>query len=446
MPSPASTPSRLAHGGNGSSIPPSPGLGGSISNLLLKESRALLLDPLPQAALDILIDAGFTVEEAYEPQSEADLVRRISDYHLVCLDDHREDLYLSDEVIRSAHRLLAIGVFGGQTQSVDLHTAQTMGIPVFNAPFQHQNAIAELCISFIVLLARQIGDRSREIHEGEWNKVSANCYEIRGKTLGILGYTRLGGQLGVMAEAMGMRVVFWDEQAVMPIGRAESRATIDAVLAVSDYVVLNLEPSKENTGVIGKKELATMKKGSYLINPSFGDAVDVAALADALKSGHLAGAAIDALPSPPAPTPETPKPAPDAGLAPLRDLKNVLLTPSLSSHKTSESAIRIANEVATSLAHFVHRGSTVGAANFPSIAASWPLQDGVRRICNVHRNVRGVLREIDYVVGNYNVGKQVLDTKEGVGYLVVDVQAEDLATEVVSQLAVLSHSIRTRIL
>ncbi|KAJ1569566.1 hypothetical protein HK405_001830 [Cladochytrium tenue] len=306
-----------------------------------------------------------------------------------------------------------------------------MGIPVFTAPFQHQNAIAELCISFIVLLARKIGDRSKEIHSGEWNKVSANCYEVRGKTLGIVGYAHLGGQLGVMAEAMGMRVVFWDEQAVMPIGRAESKPSVDAVLASSDFLVLNVEAAPENVGLIGKKELALMKKGSYLINPSFGDAsdfeVDIPALADALTSGHLEGAAIDAEPSGGA--------APGDALAPLQGLKNVILTPSLSLHNTRESEIRIAHEVATLVAHYLQRGSTIGASNFPSIASSWPLSENTRRICNVHRNVRGVLREIDLVVGNYNVGKQVLDTKDGIGYLVVDVQTDDVATEVVSQLA-----------
>ncbi|KAJ1569163.1 hypothetical protein HK405_009038 [Cladochytrium tenue] len=224
----------------------------------------------------------------------------------------------------------------------------------------------------------------------------------------------------------------------MPIGRAESKPSVDAVLASSDFLVLNVEAAPENVGLIGKKELAVMKKGSYLINPSFGDAVDIPALADALSSGHLEGAAIDAEPSGGAS-------AGDA-LAPLQGLKNVILTPSLSLHNTRESEIRIAHEVATLVAHYLQRGSTIGASNFPSIASSWPLSENTRRICNVHRNVRGVLREIDLVVGNYNVGKQVLDTKDGIGYLVVDVQTDEVATEVVSQLAVLSHSIRTRIL
>ncbi|KAJ3415695.1 hypothetical protein HDV05_004373 [Chytridiales sp. JEL 0842] len=402
-----------------------------------REIRVLVLDPIPESALNLFKQADYKIDLAFEDHSEADLVKKIGDYNIVCLKDEREEMYLTDEVIKSGHRLLAIGIFGKGTSCVDLVIAQSMGIPVFTSPFQHQGSVAEIVISFIVLLARQIGDRSKEIHTGEWNKISAGCNEVRGKTLGIVGYGQVGSQLGVMAEALSMQIIFYDNVALMPIGRAMPKNTLDELLVESDFVALNVSSIPENVKFIGEKQLAKMKKGSYLINASFGDAIDLDALAASLKSGHLAGAAIDCFPN-------QPKTKSTNFTNPLMGLKNVIMTPNIGD-LTLEANERVGVEVSNALLRYIHTGSTVGASNFPSVAA-WPLKPGSRRILNMHRNVRGVLQEVDYILSAYNVGKQVLDTKDGLGYLVADIATENVTTEIVSQLALLAHTVRTRIL
>ncbi|KAI8814978.1 D-isomer specific 2-hydroxyacid dehydrogenase [Cladochytrium replicatum] len=313
-----------------------------------------------------------------------------------------------------------------------------MGIPVFNSPYQHQLAVAELIVSSTVLLARQIGDRSREIHEKEWNKVSANCYEVRGKTMGIVGYGHIGSQLGILAEAMGMKVIFYDDVAVMPIGNAEPRESLNDLLSQSDFVSINVSLTPENSKMIGKEQIAKMKKGSYLINAAYGEAIDLDALSEALKSGHLRGAALDAFPQ------SLTDVKAETFSNPFEGCKNVILTPQIGD-KTIESFERMGSEVATALVRYVTDGTTVGAINFPSIAA-WPLRPNTRRIVNMHRNVRGVLKEIDNILAAYNVGKQVLDTKDGLGYLIADIGTDSVTAEIVSQLALLANTIRTRIL
>ncbi|KAI9332241.1 D-3-phosphoglycerate dehydrogenase [Obelidium mucronatum] len=402
-----------------------------------KEVKLLVLDALPPTAMDIFKNSGFKIDICLEPLSEAQLVKKITEYNVVVLKDDREEQYLTDEVLKSGHRLLAIGVFGKNANCVDLEVAQSMGIPVFTSPFQHQGSVAEITISFIVLLARQIGDRSKEIHTGEWNKISAGCTEVRGKTLGIVGYGQVGSQLGVMAEALSLQVVFYDTNSVMPIGRATSRKTLDELLKESDYVALNVTSTPENVKLIGKRELGLMKKTSYLINASYGEAVDIDALAEAVKSGQIRGCALDVFPNQPNGKKAEFK-------TPLMGLKNVLMTPNIGDF-TLEGEMRVGTEVATAVVNNIKLGSTVGTANFPSISA-WPLKAGTRRIINVHRNVRGVLQEIDYILSGYNVGKQILDTKDNLGYIIADIATDDVTTEIVSQLALLAHTVKTRIL
>ncbi|KAI8814972.1 phosphoglycerate dehydrogenase [Cladochytrium replicatum] len=409
-----------------------------LSPNLKKELRVLVLDPLPKSALKVFADANYKIDENFETLSESELVKTIGDYNIVCLRNERDYIYLTDEVLRSGHRLLAVGVFSRFVSQVDLQTAQVMGIPVFNSPYQHQLAVAELIVSSTVLLARQIGDRSREIHEKEWNKVSANCYEVRGKTMGIVGYGHIGSQLGILAEAMGMKVIFYDDVAVMPIGNAEPRESLNDLLSQSDFVSINVSLTPENSKMIGKEQIAKMKKGSYLINAAYGEAIDLDALSEALKSGHLRGAALDAFPQ------SLTDVKAETFSNPFEGCKNVILTPQIGD-KTIESFERMGSEVATALVRYVTDGTTVGAINFPSIAA-WPLRPNTRRIVNMHRNVRGVLKEIDNILAAYNVGKQVLDTKDGLGYLIADIGTDSVTAEIVSQLALLANTIRTRIL
>ncbi|KAI8908997.1 D-isomer specific 2-hydroxyacid dehydrogenase [Gorgonomyces haynaldii] len=308
-----------------------------------------------------------------------------------------------------------------------------MGIPVFTAPYQHQTSVSEMVISYIVLLARQIGDRSREIHTGEWNKTSNNCHEVRGKTLGLVGYGHCGSQLGVMAEALSLRVIFYDVVSLMPIGRAEPVSSLNELLEQADYVVLNISKTPENNKLFGKEQFQKMKSSSYFINVSYGDAVDEQALADALKSGHLAGAALDTVTA-----------TNGKFESPLVGLKNVILTPGIASY-TIDSFVRIVSEVCESIVRYIKEGTTTGAVNFPSVAG-WKLAPGNCRILCIHYNVRGVLREIDHILSTYNVGKQILDTKDRLGYLIADVKTENVSTEIVSQLAMLANTIRTRII
>ncbi|KAI8899369.1 D-isomer specific 2-hydroxyacid dehydrogenase [Globomyces pollinis-pini] len=397
--------------------------------------KVLLLDPLPIGTANAFLQ-NYTVVECFDDLSEPELVKKISDFHVVCLSREKDECILTEEVLRSANRLLAIGVFGSLSNQVDMDTAQLMGIPVFTAPFQHQHSVAELVISQLILLSRQIGDRSKEIHQGEWQKTSNDCHEVRSKTLGIVGYGHAGSQLGVMAEALSIKVIFYDLMALMPIGRAEPVSSVDELLAQSDFVSLHVTCHPDNKHLIGKEQLLKMKKGSLLINNSYGDAVDHEALAEVIKSGHLGGAAIDVFPDS-----DTPVKSNSKFTSPLQNLRNVILTPAYS-HKTTESAQRVGSEITNSVVRYINDGTTSGSMNFPSVA-TWQLQKGHSRIICMHRNVRGVLREIDNILSAYNVRKQVLDTKDKVGYLIADVTTEKVSTEIVSQLALLANTIRT---
>ncbi|KXS20766.1 NAD(P)-binding protein [Gonapodya prolifera JEL478] len=310
-------------------------------------------------------------------------------------------------------------------------------IPVFSSPYGHSYSVAELSICFIICLARQLTDRTLEMHTSEWNKVSSNCYEVRGKTLGIVGYGHIGSQLGVLAESIGMRVIFYDIATVLPMGRNQPQASLAALLPVSDFVAVCVSPTDENRKFIGPNEIRQMKKGSYIVNTSYGDAIDLDAVAEALKSKHLAGAAFDVFP-------KTPLSNSTTFQHPFSGLKNVIMVPNLGD-ATQQAHERVGHDVANSIARFLNEGASVGAVNFPSIQ-TWALKPGTRRILNMHRNVRGVLKEIDYILSAYNVGKQVLETNGKLGYLIADVNTEEVTTEIVAQLALLSNTIRSRIL
>ncbi|KAJ3266537.1 hypothetical protein HK104_006107 [Borealophlyctis nickersoniae] len=411
-----------------------------------KTVKVLLLDPIPSAALRAFHEANYEIEEAFEEMSEGELARRIGEFNIVCIEHTSEDIILTDEVLRSAHRLLAIGVFSQTPSQVDLSTARIMGVPVFTSPYSRFHSVAELMVSSLILLARQVPDRSREIHSGTWNKISTNCYEVRGKTLGIVGYGHVGSQLGVMAEALSLRVIFYDSVALMPIGRASPKNSLEGLLAESDFVALNVSSVPENVKMFGKAQFDMMKPGSYLINASFNEAIDLDALAEAIKSGHLRGAAIDQFPSQPKSNKKTPF------TNPLQNLPNVILTPAIGD-QTEEGKERVAVDVTSSIVRYISDGTTYGAVSFPSIAA-WPIKTGMVKISSWSwiRNPLWIssgwlkMKEIDYILSAYNVQKQVLDTDSGVGYLIADVATEHLATEIVSQLAMLSNTIRTRIL
>jgi D-3-phosphoglycerate dehydrogenase / 2-oxoglutarate reductase len=319
---------------------------------------------------------------------------------------------------------------------VETRSANAGGVPVFNAPFSNTRSVAELVIAEVIMLTRQLGDRSREVHQGQWRKVATGSHEVRGKTLGIIGYGHIGSQLGVLAESLGMRVIYYDIMTKLPLGNSRSAPTLGELLAESDFVTLHVPAVPSTHMMMGKAALAQMKKGACLINASRGTVVDIGALANALRSGHLGGAAVDVYP-------EEPETNSDGFVTELQGLPNVVLTPHIGG-STEEAQESIGREVATSLLKFYRAGATTGAVNFPQVEV--PLIPGTHRILNVHRNVPGVLRDINRIVSdlNANIHAQVLNTDQHVGYLVMDLD-QDVANPVCQAIAGLKTDIKTRI-
>jgi len=396
--------------------------------------KVLLLENIHPSAQELLATEGFQVELLSKALPEDELARRVADVHLLGI---RSKTQVTARVLDEARRLLSLGCFCIGTNQVDLKHANGRGVAVFNAPFSNTRSVAELVLAEVVMLARQLGDRSREVHEGKWRKVAVACHEIRGKTLGIIGYGHIGRQAGVLAENFGMRVVFFDVLTKLPMGNNRAMASMAEVLAEADFVTLHVPETPQTKNLIGAAELARMRRGSYLINASRGQVVDIGALAAAIKSGHVAGAAIDVYP-------EEPESNSDGFQSALRGLPNVVLTPHIGG-STEEAQEAIGREVATSLIKYVNAGATTGAVNFPQVEL--PPIPGKHRILNVHRNVPGVLRDINKIVSdlNANIHAQVLATDANIGYLVMDLD-QNVSDEVRRGVAALSTNIRTRIL
>ena len=396
--------------------------------------RVLLLENIHASAREAFRNAGFEVESLDGSPAQDELVRLVRGFDVVGI---RSKTHLTRAVLEAADELLAVGCFCIGTNQVDLVAANARGVPVFNAPFSNTRSVAELVIAEIVALSRQLGDRSREVHAGTWRKVATGCHEIRGKTLGIVGYGHIGSQVGVLAEAMGMRVVYYDVASKLALGNVRPMPTLAALLAESDFVTLHVPATPQTNELIGSAELALMKPKSYLINASRGSVVVIESLAEALGAGHLAGAAIDVYP-------EEPEANGQGFVSPLQGLANVILTPHIGG-STVEAQAAIGKEVATTLLRFVELGATTRAVNFPE--AELPLGRGVHRVLNVHRNVPGVLRDVNRIVSDRsaNIVSQVLATDATIGYLVMDLQ-QDVADDVHADIARLPTSIRTRIL
>lgn len=398
--------------------------------------RVLLLEGVHKSAVELFSAEGFQVESVKHALDGEELAARIADVHVLGI---RSKTQVRGPAIEAAKRLLTLGCFCIGTNQVDLGAANARGVPVFNAPFSNTRSVAEMILAEIVLLARQLGDRSRELHEGVWTKAAVGCYEVRGKTLGVIGYGHIGRQIGVLAEMIGMQVVFYDIAPRLPMGNNRATRSLGELLAVADFVTLHVPETRETKDMIGAAELAQMKKGSYLLNASRGTVVVIPALAEALSKGHLAGAAIDVFPEEPA--------ANGPGFeSPLRGLSNVLLTPHVGG-STAEAQEAIGREVASALIRFVNQGATTGAVNFPQVELP-PLEGReTHRILNVHRNVPGVLRDITRIVSdlNANIEAQTLSTDPDIGYLVMDI-GRDVSEEVQKAIAALPTNIRTRIL
>ena len=397
------------------------------------EIKVLLLENIHPVAREALAGDGFQVELLPGALPEAELAERVRDVHLLGI---RSKTKITPRVLDEARRLLAVGAFCIGTNQVATDHANRRGVPVFNAPFSNTRSVAEMILAEIVMLARQLGDRSREVHDGRWRKAAVGCHEVRGKTLGIVGYGHIGRQVGVLAEAFGLRVVFFDIAARLPMGNNRAVATLTEALA-ADFVTLHVPATPQTAGMIGADELAAMSPGSYLLNASRGNVVDLAALAAALQRGHLAGAALDVYP-------DEPEGNGEGFASPVRGLPNVILTPHIGG-STEEAQEAIGREVATALLKFVNSGATTGAVNFPQVEL--PQTRGTHRILNVHRNVPGVLRDINRIVSdrNANIRAQLLATDPEIGYLIMDLD-QDVSDDVKRAVAALSTNIKTRIL
>ena len=396
--------------------------------------KFLLLENIHETAKEAISGEGFSLEALPGSVSEEELFARIRDVHVLGI---RSKTRVTERVLAEARRLLTVGCFCIGTNQVDLAAANLRGIPVFNAPFSNTRSVAELIIAEVVALARQLGDRSREMHEGRWRKIAAGSFEVRGKTLGIVGYGHIGSQVGVLAEALGMQVLFFDIVSKLAMGNNRPVSSLEEVLRASDFVTLHVPATPQTREMIGANELRAMRKGSYLLNASRGSVVVLPALAEALRGGHLAGAAVDVYP-------EEPESNRDGFLTPLRGLPNVILTPHVAG-STSEAQAALGREVSAALIKFVNAGATAGAVNFPQV--DLPKTEGLHRILNAHRNVPGVLRDINRIVSDRgaNIRSQVLATDPNIGYLVMDLE-QDVSDDVKAAIGALETSIKTRIL
>ncbi|OSX67502.1 hypothetical protein POSPLADRAFT_1164885 [Postia placenta MAD-698-R-SB12] len=380
--------------------------------------RLLLLENISQEAVRAFQAQGFHVDHSAKAMSEDELVEKIPQYHAIGI---RSKTKITERVIKAASKLLVIGCFCIGTNQVDLITAAKAGIPVFNSPFSNSRSVAELVISEVIALSRQYFQRAFEMREGLWNKQSKGCWEVRGKTLGIVGYGHIGAQLSVLSEALGMRVLFYDVVNIMPLGSARQVETLTALLNESDFVTLHVPELPETTNMIAAEQLAEMKKGAYLINNARGRVVDIPALIDALKSGHLAGAALDVYPAEPGANGAPFDDQLNSWASPLRAIPNVILTPHIGG-STEEAQRMIGEEVSSALTRYLNYGATIGSVNFPEVdlRAITAEQLGIR-VCHVHNNIPGVLRQVNEVFSPYNVEKQYSESKGDIAYLMADI-------------------------
>lgn len=395
--------------------------------------RVLLLENVHASAKEMLQGEGFTVESLTSALPEQELRQRLRDVHVLGI---RSKTQVTPAVLQAAPQLLTLGCFCIGTNQVDLPAANGRGVAVFNAPFSNTRSVAELIIAEVVMLTRQLGDRNRELHLGQWRKVSTGSHEVRGKTLGIVGYGHIGSQLGVLAEGLGMRVIFYDVQTKLPMGNNSQVSTLPELLKEADFVTLHVPATPQTQGMMGATELGQMKPGACLLNASRGTVVDIPALAALLKEKRLGGAAVDVYP-------EEPESNSDGFLTPLQNLSNVILTPHIGG-STEEAQAAIGREVATSLIKFVKTGATTGSVNFPQVEL--PLAKSTHRFINVHRNVPGVLRDINRIVSdlNANIHSQILATDPQIGYLIMDLD-QDVSQAVCDGVRHLKTDIKTRV-
>jgi D-3-phosphoglycerate dehydrogenase len=400
--------------------------------------RVLLLENVHPSAVSAFGSGGYTnVEREASSLDEGALLGRIRGVHLLGIRSRTE---VTTRVLDAADKLIAIGCFGIGTDQVDLEAAEVHGVPVFNAPFSNTRSVAELVIAEIIALSRGIPERNAAAHAGRWMKAVAGATEVRGKCLGIVGYGHIGTQVGLLAESLGMRVVYHDIETKLALGNATPVGSLEALLERADVITLHVPETPRTFRMIGTAQLARMKKGAKVINASRGGVVDIDALAAALRSGQAGGAAIDVFP-------EEPGSNEDEFRSPLRGFPNVILTPHIGG-STVEAQENIGVEVAAKLIKYSDNGSTVTSVNFPE--ATLPEHAGKHRILHIHRNRPGMLAQVNAVLATarINIASQYLETDPRIGYAVIDIDEPErpVSQAIRKELDAIDGTIRTRVL
>jgi D-3-phosphoglycerate dehydrogenase / 2-oxoglutarate reductase len=399
-----------------------------------EKMRILLLEGIHPRAKESLTARGYSVETSSSAMTADELKQEISTVHILGIRSKTE---ITSDILERALSLLAVGCFCIGTNQVDLEESARIGVPVFNAPYSNTRSVAELVIANIIMLARKAAERSAEMHRGIWTKSAAGCYEVRNKTLGIIGYGKIGSQVGVLAEAFGMKVIYYDVVPKMPFGTATATESLEGLLSGADFISLHVPETPETRNMIDMERLQLIAKGGYLLNLSRGTVVDIEALSHALRSEHLAGAAVDVFPTEPSSNSEP-------FSSELCGLPNTILTPHIGA-STVEAQMNIGEEVGSSLLRFVETGSSTGAVNFPQVEL--PIVEDAHRVLNIHRNIPGVLSSINDIIAKIgaNIHAQYLSTKSEVGYLIMDVD-KSLSKTVKGEIDKLPGTIKTRLL
>lgn len=401
--------------------------------------KILLLEGVHSSAIEVLKQHGYSNITALKTSlNEDELCEAVKDVHFIGI---RSRTQLNARVFKAADKLAAVGCFCIGTNQVDLDAAREHGVVVFNAPFSNTRSVAELVLAEIIMLLRRIPQKNAAAHRGGWDKAAKGSFEARGKVLGIIGYGHIGSQLSILAEQLGMQVRYYDIETKLSLGNALQVRSLDELLAQSDVVTLHVPETPQTQWMIGAKELATMKPEAVLINASRGTVVAIDALADALKSGQLAGAAIDVFPV-------EPKGNDDIFESPLRGIDNCILTPHIGG-STQEAQENIGIEVAGKLVRYSDNGSTLSAVNFPEVAL--PTHAGARRLLHIHENRPGMLTKINQILAeqNINVSGQYLQTDSKVGYVVIDIDTpakSSIADELLAEMKSIPGTIRARVL
>lgn len=397
--------------------------------------KVLLLENISDLAVKNFQSQGYvSVEKLTKALTEDELVKAIKDVHILGI---RSKTMITPKVLAAATKLQAIGCFCIGVNQVNLQSATEHGVAVFNAPYSNTRSVAELVIGLSIMLIRRIPDKNKAAHQGIWMKDAKGSFELRGKTLGIIGYGNIGSQVSVLAEAMGMKVLFYDAETKLPLGNAVDGKTLKEVLGKSDVVTMHVPDTTQTRNIINKTTIKYFKKGSILINYARGEVVDLDALRKAIIEGHIAGAAIDVFPW-------EPEKNGDAFQSPVQDLPNVILTPHIGG-STEEAQQNIGEDVSNKMLNFLEKGITFGSHSVPALAL--PPQEGSHRILHIHKNVPGVLSAINTQLSKHNINivGQYLKTNETIGYVVLDVDRK-LSKQAVQLLKEVKETIKVRLL